>query len=124
MPRSWGEMGHSGLTALAEVSKRAAQTKMREPRCTKCESFAKPPSLEYWHMGETTMRLRSTTSRSSRASNSMRLGCGRPSGDAIEQGGERLRPRHRQLAGPSHADVRRRLFLLRGPVLRQWRHCR
>jgi hypothetical protein len=34
----------------------------REPRCTKCKSFGNPLSDEYWHMGETAMRVRRTTS--------------------------------------------------------------
>ncbi len=27
------------------------------PRCIMCQSDAEPSSAEYWHMGETTMRL-------------------------------------------------------------------
>src|SRR6185437_13518281 len=30
------------------------------PRCTRCQSLAQPSSAEYWHMGETTMRLASS----------------------------------------------------------------
>ena len=35
----------------------------RLPRWTKCQSFAKPSSQLYWHIGETAIRLRSVTSR-------------------------------------------------------------
>ena len=34
----------------------------REPRWTRCQSFGKPLSEEYWHIGDTAMRLRRTTS--------------------------------------------------------------
>src|SRR5689334_18089806 len=30
------------------------------PRCMRCQSLAQPSSAEYWHMGETTMRLASS----------------------------------------------------------------
>src|SRR5207253_6862965 len=35
----------------------AARPTARLPRWTKCQSFAKPSTLEYWHIGLTTMRL-------------------------------------------------------------------
>ena len=35
----------------------------RLPRCTKCQSFAKPSSDEYSHIGETAIRLRNVISR-------------------------------------------------------------
>src|SRR5580765_5241963 len=35
----------------------------RLPRCTRCQSFANPSSEEYWHIGETAIRLRKVTSR-------------------------------------------------------------
>lgn len=31
-----------------------------------CQSFANPSTLEYWHMGDTPIRLRSVTLRSCR----------------------------------------------------------
>ena len=30
------------------------------PRCIRCQSLAQPSSAEYWHMGDTTMRLASS----------------------------------------------------------------
>src|SRR5262245_39233172 len=30
------------------------------PRCMRCHSLAQPSSAEYWHIGETTMRLASS----------------------------------------------------------------
>ena len=62
-PRSCGEMRPSGSTAVASVNTSPAPPTARLPRWTRCQSFAKPSSLEYWHMGETTMRLRSVTPR-------------------------------------------------------------
>src|SRR5665213_1970263 len=34
------------------------------PRCTKCQSVGPPFSDEYWHIGDTTMRLRALRPRS------------------------------------------------------------
>src|SRR5580765_4743510 len=42
----------------------AAPPTARVPRCTKCQSFEKPSTLEYWHIGETTMRFCSVRERS------------------------------------------------------------
>src|SRR5580693_7183914 len=56
-------MRPSAETALASVKIRAAPPTAREPRWTRCQSLAKPSVLEYWHIGETTMRLRSFRSR-------------------------------------------------------------
>src|SRR5512138_2655429 len=58
MPRSLGLMRPSGVTAVASVNTSAAPPTAREPRCTRCQSVAKPSWLVYWHIGETTMRLR------------------------------------------------------------------
>src|ERR1700719_3860486 len=69
-PRSWGLMRPSGRTAVASVKTSAAPPTARLPKCTRCQSVAKPSVLEYWHIGETTMRLRSRTSRICRLSNS------------------------------------------------------
>src|ERR1700722_3269364 len=56
-------MRASGNTAVASVKTSAAPPTARLPRCTRCQSVAKPSVLEYWHIGETMMRLRSRTSR-------------------------------------------------------------
>src|ERR1700691_3826768 len=69
MPRSCGLMRPSGETAQASVKTREAPPTARLPRWTRCQSFAKPSELEYWHIGETTMRLRSRTSRICNSSN-------------------------------------------------------
>src|SRR3954471_17528522 len=50
-------MRPSAVTAVASVITSAAPPTARLPRCTRCQSLAKPSSLEYSHMGETAMRL-------------------------------------------------------------------
>src|ERR1700678_1070553 len=62
-------MRPSGETAQAAVNTTEAPPTAREPRCTRCQSLAKPSVLEYWHMGETTIRLRSFMSRICNSSN-------------------------------------------------------
>src|SRR6478752_5538113 len=64
MPRSCGLMRPSGVTALASVITSAAPPTARVPRWTKCQSFENPSTLEYWHIGDTTMRLASVSERS------------------------------------------------------------
>ena len=64
MPRSSGEMRPSGSTAVASVKTSAAPPTAREPRWTRCQSSAKPSTLEYWHIGETTIRFFSVMPRS------------------------------------------------------------
>src|SRR2546422_7331670 len=62
-------MRASGSTAVASTITRAAPPTARLPRWTKCQSFAWPSTQEYWHIGETTTRLRRVTSRSWNVSN-------------------------------------------------------
>src|SRR4026208_2493313 len=64
MPRSWGLMRPAGGAALASVIPSAAPPAARVPRCTRCQSFENPSTLEYWHIGETMMRLASVSERS------------------------------------------------------------
>src|SRR5580704_4743247 len=71
IPRSWGLMRASGNTAVASVKTREAPPTARLPRCTRCQSVAKPSVLEYWHIGETIIRLGSRTSRICRLSKSI-----------------------------------------------------
>jgi hypothetical protein len=52
-----------GETAAASVKTRAAPPTARALRCAKCQSLAKPLSQEYWHIGETPIRLANVTSR-------------------------------------------------------------
>src|ERR1035437_727788 len=61
MPASPGVMRPSGETAVASAMIRPAPPMAREPRCTRCQSPAIPSSEEYWHIGDTPMRLRSVT---------------------------------------------------------------
>ncbi len=61
MPASPGVMRPSGETALASAITKPAPPAARAPRCTRCQSFATPSLDEYWHIGDTPMRLRSVT---------------------------------------------------------------
>src|SRR3977135_1114435 len=63
MPRSCGLMRPTGVTAVASVITSAAPPTARLPRCTRCQSFENPSTLEYSHIGETTMRLSSVSER-------------------------------------------------------------
>src|SRR5271167_663914 len=73
MPLSAGVIRPSGDTAVASTITRPAPPTAREPRCTRCQSFGKPSSDEYWHIGETAMRLRSTTSFSRKSLNRLAI---------------------------------------------------
>src|SRR5260221_7582413 len=57
-------MRPSAVTADASVSTAPAPPTARLPRWTMCQSVANPSGLEYSHIGETTMRFLSVTSRS------------------------------------------------------------
>src|SRR6266850_8463655 len=74
MPRSCGLMRPSAVTAVASVITSAAPPTAREPRWTRCQSLANPSWLEYWHIGETTMRWGSVRPREGKGSK--RLGIG------------------------------------------------
>src|SRR5580692_6242667 len=50
-------MRASGDTPVASITTSPAPPTARLPRCTRCQSVAKPSSQEYWHMGETAIRL-------------------------------------------------------------------
>src|SRR6476469_5532558 len=69
MPRSTGLIRPSAVTAAASVSTAPAPPTARLPRWTRCQSFANPSVLEYSHIGDTMIRLRSVTSRSFSGSN-------------------------------------------------------
>src|SRR5690348_18490391 len=64
MPASSGEMRPSGETELASVNTSPAPPTARLPRCTRCQSVGTPPGEEYWHIGDTTMRLRNASAPS------------------------------------------------------------
>src|SRR4249919_76424 len=69
MPRSCGLIRPSAVTADASVITSAAPPTARDPRCTRCQSEAKPSVLEYWHIGDTMMRWGSVRSRLENESN-------------------------------------------------------
>src|SRR5450756_1435865 len=62
-PRQPGVMRPSGATPVASTMTKPAPPTAREPKCTKCHSFARPSVAEYWHIGETPIRLRNVTER-------------------------------------------------------------
>src|SRR5688572_1109081 len=64
IPASHGVMRPSGVTPLASTHTTAAPPTARLPRWTKCQSFGIPSTDEYWHMGETRIRLGRTSERS------------------------------------------------------------
>ena len=55
--------GRAASTAVASMKTMPAPPAARLPRWTRCQSLEKPSSAEYWHMGETPMRLRKVISR-------------------------------------------------------------
>ena len=69
MPRSIGLIRPSGETALASAMTAPAPPIARLPRWTKCQLPGTPSRVEYMHIGETTMRLRSVMPRSLRGVN-------------------------------------------------------
>ena len=44
-------------TAVASIVNNPAPDCSSWPQCTVCQSVAQPSTAEYWHIGETTMRL-------------------------------------------------------------------
>ncbi len=62
-PQSAGLMRPLGVTAVASTMTMAAPPTARLPRCTRCQSFGTPSRQEYWHMGETKIRLRRVRER-------------------------------------------------------------
>ena len=58
-----GVMRPCAVTAVASTKTSPAPPTARLPRWTRCQSSANPSTEEYWHIGETTMRLRSVTPR-------------------------------------------------------------
>src|SRR5450432_3339843 len=61
IPASPGVIRPFAETAVASAMTSPAPPTAREPRCTRCQSVATPSLDEYWHMGETPMRLRNVT---------------------------------------------------------------
>src|SRR5882762_10839890 len=54
-------MRPSRVTCVASTISSPAPEYARWPRWMRCQSFMQPSSAEYWHIGETTMRLGSVT---------------------------------------------------------------
>ncbi len=69
-PQSPGVMRPSGATAVASATTSPAPPTARLPRCTRCHSFGTPSTAEYWHIGDTKMRLGIVTPRSTSGANS------------------------------------------------------
>ena len=72
-PVSAGEIRPSGVTAVASTITSPAPPTALLPRCTRCQSFGTPSELQYWHMGETKIRLRKVTPRSVSGEKSFRI---------------------------------------------------
>ena len=68
-PGSVGVIRPSGATAVASMTNIAAPDCSNWPQWTRCQSAARPSTAEYWHIGETTMRLASARPRSAKGSN-------------------------------------------------------
>src|SRR3954467_11430325 len=63
--------------AVASTNTMPAPPCANLPRCTRCQSVTWPSSAEYWHIGETTIRLRASTSRNRTLSNNIGFGLAR-----------------------------------------------
>ena len=70
MPASSGLMRPSGTTAAASVVTRPKPPVAWRPRLTRCQSVGTPSCFdtEYWHIGESQMRLRAVRPRRVRGS--------------------------------------------------------
>src|SRR3982074_748604 len=56
-------------TAVASIVNMPALDSSSWPQCTMCQSVAQPSTAEYWHIGDTTMRLARGTLRSLKGEN-------------------------------------------------------
>src|SRR3954468_15139895 len=88
-------MRPSGVTPVASTTNKPAPEHANWPRCIRCQSVMQPSRAEYWHMGETTMRLGRVMPPSWIGVNS--LGCGNRDSFLLEGapqlGGKLGRPR-------------------------------
>src|SRR6266849_6248319 len=62
-------MRPTGDTAVASIVNMPAPDCSSWPQCTMCQSVAQPSTAEYWHIGDTTMRLVSLSLRSVKGEN-------------------------------------------------------
>src|SRR5882672_7320656 len=67
-------MRPSGVTPVASTIISPAPEQAYCPRCCRCQSVMRPCSAEYWHIGDTTMRLGSVTPPSRIGVNSLGSG--------------------------------------------------
>src|SRR3954470_10749524 len=63
-----------GSTAVASLHSIPAPDSASEPRWTMCHSLAWPSCEEYWHIGDTTIRLERVTPRSVMGENRTLMG--------------------------------------------------
>src|SRR5256886_15907955 len=70
MPVQPGEIRPSGDTSVISVNTSPAPPMALAPRCTRCQSLGVPSTAQYWHIGDTTTRFRSNTSRNRNGVNS------------------------------------------------------
>src|SRR5208283_1358362 len=104
-PRSCGEIRPSGDTAAASVNTSPAPPTARAARWAKCQSLAKPSTEEYWHIGETPIRLGSAMSRSGNSLNKCGMGGHSRQGDSSLQLCSRLAPGRKRSAGARSASA-------------------
>src|SRR5512145_2078344 len=64
-------MRPSRVTPVFSITNSPAPEQAKVPTCTVCQSVIEPSSAEYWHIGETTMRLGSVTPPSSMGAKSL-----------------------------------------------------
>src|SRR6266850_8296262 len=69
-------MRPSGVTPVASTIMSPAPEQANWPRCMRCQSVMRPCSAEYWHIGDTTMRLGSVMPPSRIGVNSLGSGNG------------------------------------------------
>src|SRR5262245_6249736 len=75
MPRHLCVMRPARSTAVASTTTRPARPRANCIRCCRCQSVALPSCAEYWHIGDTTIRLGNVSGPTLSGSN--RLGTGR-----------------------------------------------
>ena len=68
-PRQPSVIRPPALTAVASIVNIPAPDRSICPQWIRCQSVAQPSSAEYWHIGDTTMRLASARPRSAMGSN-------------------------------------------------------
>src|SRR5260221_2390041 len=85
-------MRPSGVTPVASTIISPAPEQAYWPRCMRCQSVMRPSLAEYWHIGETTMRLGSVTPPSRIGVKS--LGSGNGDSLLVEYSPQRFRERH------------------------------